>query len=121
MTDIASNDTVATGEWWVDVLSSVKITVTDPETILRVVNNHTDEKRPARKGVEGEEDERGWQDIYYGAMTVEQVMEHLAFNCAANGVEDARRLDGWADLEPGVLTMHLDRVVEYERVLAPDA
>lgn len=109
-----SETTVPTGEWWVDVLSSVKITVTDPETILRAVNNHTEEKVPAGEG------ERGWCDIYYGRMDVDQVMEHLAYNCAANSVEDASRLDGWADLEPGVLTMSFDRVVEYERVLRPN-
>lgn len=106
-------DDVPTGDWFVDVMSSVKIKVTDPEHILRAVNNHTDAGIPATEG------EKGFQDYYYGPMTVDEVMQHLAFNCVANGVEDASRLDGWADLEPGQLTMDFERMVEYIEVLGP--
>lgn len=34
-------------------------------------------------------------------------LEHLAYNAVANGIEDANRLDGWADLENGALTMRV--------------
>lgn len=107
-------DSVSLGEWYVDALTSVKITVTDAEHILRAVNNHTDAGVPAGPG------EKGFQDFYYGPMTVEEVMQHLAYNAIANGIEDASRLDGWADLPPDVLTMSVEEVVEWERVLAPE-
>jgi hypothetical protein len=35
------------------------------------------------------------------------VLAHLAYNAVANGVEDANRLDGWADLPSGTLTMQI--------------
>jgi hypothetical protein len=41
------------------------------------------------------------------------VLRHWAFNCIANGVEDVARLDGWADLPPGSVTMQLDRMVDF--------
>jgi hypothetical protein len=39
------------------------------------------------------------------AMTEAEGINHLAYNAVANGVHDAARLDGWADLERGVVTM----------------
>ena len=37
-------------------------------------------------------------------------LEHLAYNAVANGVEDACRLDGWGDLDHGVVTMRVGDV-----------
>ncbi len=34
----------------------------------------------------------------------------LVDNAVRNGVEDASRLDGWGDLDRGVLTMHVQHV-----------
>lgn len=43
-------------------------------------------------------------------LTEREGLEHLAFNAVANGIEDASRLDGWADIEPGAVTMRLQNV-----------
>lgn len=96
-----TDEQTVTGEWWVDAMTSVKVKVADPEHIDRCF---TDD----------------WRSTFYSLATPDEVMEHLAFNCIANGIEDAARLDGWADLEPGVLTMEQDRLVEFERVVKPD-
>lgn len=40
----------------------------------------------------------------------QEVLEHFAFNAIANGVTDARSLDGWADLSPGVAIMQVEDV-----------
>lgn len=39
----------------------------------------------------------------YGNVTDEEIFAHWAHNAVANGVEDACRLDGWADLERGAI------------------
>lgn len=46
----------------------------------------------------------------YRALTEREGMEHLAYNAVANGVDDASRLDGWADLERGMLTLRVENV-----------
>lgn len=43
-------------------------------------------------------DSRGWRNVLYNLDTAEKVIEHLAYNAAVNGVEDVRRLDGWANI-----------------------
>lgn len=43
----------------------------------------------------------------YDLFTEKDVLDHLVYNCAANGIDDASRLDGWADLEPGQVTMEV--------------
>ena len=45
----------------------------------------------------------------YRMETPEEVLQHLAFNCVANGYTDAASLDGWADMPEGVTTMAIDR------------
>lgn len=58
----------------------------------------------------------------YGAMTAENVLYHLAYNCVSNGVDDACRLDGWADLDrrfgsPNARTIKMDVTdVQFEYV-----
>lgn len=37
-------------------------------------------------------------------------LHHLAYNCIVSGVEDASRLDGWSDLERGMMTMSVEGV-----------
>ena len=39
-------------------------------------------------------------------------LQMLAHNAAANGVEDASRLDGWGDLERGMVTLEIRDVEE---------
>lgn len=48
-----------------------------------------------------------WQSYYYKMEGLHDVVEHLFFNCVSNGIEDASRLDGWADLEREMLTFHV--------------
>lgn len=60
---------------------------------------------------------RMWEDpecyeSLYGRMSEDEVLDHLTFNCISNGVEDAKRLDGWADLETGMLTMKVVEVFQ---------
>jgi hypothetical protein len=43
-------------------------------------------------------------------MTEREGLVHLAYNAVANGVEDASRLDGWADLDSGIVTMRVGNV-----------
>ena len=45
-----------------------------------------------------------------GALSVQEGLEHLAYNAVANGVEDAARLDGWGDLDRGVVTLRVHDV-----------
>lgn len=44
------------------------------------------------------------------AMTTDEGKAHLAYNALGNGVDDAARLDGWADLPPGAVTMYVTDV-----------
>lgn len=46
--------------------------------------------------------------------TEQDGLDMLAYNAVSNGVEDASRLDGWGDLERGMLTMRVQDV-EVER------
>lgn len=46
--------------------------------------------------------------------TEEQGIEMLAYNASANGVRDANRLDGWGDLEPGMVSMSVTDVFDYD-------
>lgn len=83
---------------------TVVVEINDENAITRCVENQDEEGRP-------QPDERGgsgWRNIYYRLLTREQVLEHLAYNASVNGIDDASRLDGWADLERGVVTMHVD-------------
>ena len=68
------------------------------------------------------DNEDGWRDTFYGDIdTPEKVYEHLAFNVMANGIEDIRRLDDWADVPDDAVRMRLDRnsfAVEFSDVNA---
>ena len=65
-----------------------------------------------------------WRSHLYPLHDTDDVIEHLAYNRVANGVSDARRLDGWADLPDDALVMgrpqvELDEVIVLEPPLAP--
>jgi len=51
-------------------------------------------------------------DIYSGIVTEDEILEHLAYNAVFNSVYDASRLDGWADLERGKITMRVNGWIE---------
>lgn len=48
-----------------------------------------------------------WAETFYLLGDRDAVLDHLSYNCINNGVEDANRLDGWADLDRGQLTMEI--------------
>jgi hypothetical protein len=50
-----------------------------------------------------------WKDQMYDFHCTDDVLDHWAYSCVANGVEDVSRLDGWADLPPGTATMEARR------------
>ncbi len=90
------------GTYEIEARVRVRITVTDSEQIRRCVDNID-----------------GWRDHLYQLETPADVFQHLAFNCIANGVERANRLDGWADLEHDRLTMEVSRDIEFEDQWTP--
>lgn len=45
--------------------------------------------------------------IYPNIVTEEDIKKHWAYNLLVNGVSDASRLDGWADLPKGAITMRV--------------
>lgn len=55
-------------------------------------------------------DDFPYKNVNGQPMTTADGMEMLAYNALRNGVDDARRLDGWADLPAGVLTMDVTDV-----------
>lgn len=59
-------------------------------------------------GPEGDEFRRALYPLH----TRQDVLDHWAYNCIANGVQDANRLDGWADLEDSVVIMRVTDVQE---------
>ena len=75
------------------IVSRVTIDMRDYEPMDRVV------------GPNGQE----WRDHLYNLHTEADVLDHWAYNAAANGVTDVSQLDGWADVPPGVVTFSVER------------
>jgi len=73
----------------VNLEAEVEITINDPDVIERVT------------GPDGDD----WRHRYYDLYTKTEVLEHLAHN--AFDVNDACKLDGWTDCEPGAATMRV--------------
>jgi len=50
-----------------------------------------------------------FQDSLYGSEVADRegVLKHWAYNAIVNNVDDPSRLDGWADLERGVVTLYV--------------
>jgi hypothetical protein len=55
------------------------------------------------------EDVEEFQKHLYGDSVRDKqtVLEHWAYNATVNNVDDASRLDGWGDLERGMVTFHV--------------
>ena len=55
-----------------------------------------------------------FQDALYGDSVRDKdtTLAHWAYNAVANGISSAHRLDGWGDLDPGVVYMIVDNVLE---------
>jgi hypothetical protein len=85
---------------------TVVVEVGDESAITRCVENHDERSAPQPSTPGGD----GWRDVYYSLTTPEDVIDHLASACVRLGIEDASRLDGWADLRPGAVTMLVEDV-----------
>lgn len=73
----------------------VYVDVHDPDVIERVTGPNGDE----------------WRSQFYGTIrTAEDVVAHFAYNAIANGIEDVRRLDGWADIAFDAVDIHMDSI-----------
>ena len=70
------------------VETQVEITVHDPDVLERVTGPGGDE----------------WRSHFYPLNDNADVIEHLAYNYVVNGVDDIRRLDGWADVAEDAVT-----------------
>lgn len=92
-------------KFYVEVTSEVEVTVHDDSVIARVLENHDDDGQPTPRGG------NGWQDMFYAMDTEGDVVEHLAYNYIANGVETISRLDGWADVEAGAVEFRTNRTL----------
>lgn len=66
----------------VEMLVTVRVTITDPTVVDRVVNN-----------------EDRWRETFYAMDSFDDVVEHLAYNAISNGYVSAAALDGWADCD----------------------
>lgn len=77
----------------VTCIGIVEINIVDREPIERVTGPNGD----------------GWREVLYKTLkTEDDVLKHWAFNAVQNNVSDISQLDGWADLNPGVVTMRVD-------------
>ncbi len=68
------------------------VVVDDPEPFERVT------------GPDGDE----WRSRFYDLYTDADVAEHLAFNAIANRIHDVSELEGWADVQPGLVRVEID-------------
>jgi hypothetical protein len=73
----------------------VEIDINDPDVIERVT------------GPKGDD----WRSYAYDLRTKQEVLAHLAHAAVLAGVENAKTLDGWADLPSSAVSM---RVCEVE-------
>lgn len=87
-----AEDSILNEEYTVEVTVYVTVRIHDPSVITRCVNN-----------------EDNWQNKFYNITTRDQVLAHLAYNAVANGCDDLRHLDGWADIPKGA-SMEVDVV-----------
>lgn len=99
---MSENADFQTGVYDVQVGVNVEVTIQDPQVVSRCVEN-----------------EDGWRETFYDLRSAADVIQHLAYNCAANGVESANRLDGWADIPAEAATMRLVRT-DVDEIWAPD-
>jgi len=73
--------------------ATVIVEINDEDVIERVTGSGGDE----------------WRASFYDLRSEKDVIQHLAFNCVANGVESVKRLDGWADLPDEAAVMCVER------------
>lgn len=50
-----------------------------------------------------------WRSHFYTLEGTEEIVEHWTFNAVINGVRDVRELEGWGDLEPGMVRLEVQR------------
>jgi hypothetical protein len=90
----------------VTTTTAVEITINDREPIERCLGDAGKEWRE-HMGAGRDEGQN---------LTEEDVLKHWAFNASSNNIWDISELDGWADVEKGVVTMRAEVIdVEVER------
>lgn len=92
-----------------EVEVEVEVTINDQDVIDRCVNNHNDSGEPVPYG----QDQGGFRDLYYDLGSEQEVINHLVYNCIANGKENLQNLEGWADLPENSATMRI-KYVEFD-------
>lgn len=75
---------------------TAEIVVNDDRVIRRITENRDANDVP--QGQPGWDETTAYRTTLYRMNSPEQVLEMLLWNAAANGVRQANRLDGWADL-----------------------
>lgn len=55
-----------------------------------------------------------WRDNFYDMSTEDDVIAHLAYNAAINGVIEIERLDGWGDVPRGMVRMEVEHFLPAE-------
>jgi hypothetical protein len=78
----------------VSFIGSVVVTINDPDVIERITGPGGDD----------------WRKQAYQLHTRDEIVQHLAYNCIANGRERANELDGWADLPDDAATMGVEGI-----------
>lgn len=75
--------------------ATVNVDVHDPDVIERVT------------GLNGDE----WRAQFYESIkTAEDVVAHFAFNALANGILEVNRLEGWGDVDPDAVVIHIEEI-----------
>jgi hypothetical protein len=82
---------------YVHFSGTAEVTIADERVVLRITENRDDKDRP--EGSPGHDPQGAYRAFFYDISTEEDVLKMLVWNAAANGVERANQLDGWADLD----------------------
>lgn len=85
-----------------------EVTVRDDRVILRVTENRDGHDRP--ESDPQHDAEHAWRRVLYNMSTEKEVLAMLVWNAAANGVRQANRLDGWADLDRDAASVDIERI-----------
>lgn len=106
-------------KFWITFTGEAEVTVRDDRVILRITENRDDEDRP--EGHPEYNAERSYRNTLYRIDSEGDVLEMLLWNAAANGIRQANRLDGWADLDREAAEVRIDRIEVDEYSESTDA
>lgn len=98
----------ATTKYTVGFSGTAEITVKDDRVVLRITENRDDDERP--EGDPEHRPERAYRSVLYDISTLDDVLNMLLWNAARNGVRNANRLDGWADLDDDAAVTEIQNI-----------